>query len=258
MLAAAGVASRRRIEGLIAAGRIVVDGRRARLGELLSGGERVLLDGRPVSLPANTPERAHAHLAYYKPAGELTSRQDPQGRARVFDALPRPKHGRWIAVGRLDLNTLGLLLFTTDGELAHRLMHPRYRVPREYAVRVLGPVTEAQLRRLTTGVDLDDGHAHFDELERSGGSGRNVWYRAILHEGRNREVRRMFEAVGLTVSRLIRVRYGPVELGALHRGQTRTLNDSEVSALYGAVSLAAPGPSGDRSAVRKHRGAQRR
>ncbi len=257
MLAAAGVASRRRIEDLIAAGRIVVDGRRARLGELLSGGERVLLDGRPVSLPTAAPGRAHAHLAYYKPAGELTSRQDPKGRARVFEALPRPQHGRWIAVGRLDLNSLGLLLFTTDGELAHRLMHPRYRVAREYAVRVLGPVTEGQLIRLRTGIELDDGHAHFDALERSGGSGRNVWYRVILHEGRNREVRRMFEAVGLTVSRLIRVRYGPVELGALHRGQIRMLSGAEVSALYDAVGLSAPERKADRPSIRKQRGPKR-
>ena len=257
MLAAAGIASRRRIEDLIAAGRIVVDGRRARLGERLSGGERVLLDGRPVNLPADSPGRAHAHLAYYKPAGELTTRQDPQGRARAFEALPRPRHGRWIAVGRLDLNSLGLLLFTTDGELAHRLMHPSHVVPREYAVRILGPVTEAQIRLLATGVELDDGHAHFDTLERSGGSGRNVWYRVTLHEGRNREVRRMFEAVGLTVSRLIRVRYGPVELGTLHRGQTRTLSDSEIMALYEAVRLPVPGSGRDRSEVRKRRGAKR-
>lgn len=257
MLANAGVASRRRIESLIAAGRIVVEGRRARLGELLSGGERVLVDGRPVSLPADTPGRAHAHLAYYKPAGELTSRYDPKGRADVFEALPRPRRGRWIAVGRLDLNTLGLLLFTTDGELAHRLMHPRYQVPREYAVRVLGPVSESQLLRLRAGVELDDGHAHFDALKRSGGTGRNVWYRATLREGRNREVRRMFDVVGLTVSRLIRVRYGPVELGTLHRGQSRTLGDSEVTALYGAVSLPMPGSGEDRSAARKHGGAKR-
>ena len=257
MLAAAGVASRRRIESLIEAGRIVVDGRRARLGELLSGGEQVLLDGRPLSLSGATSGRAHAHLVYYKRAGELTSRQDRKGRALVFEALPRPERGRWIAVGRLDLNTLGLLLFTTDGELAHRLMHPRYQVPREYAVRVIGPVTEAQLRRLRAGVELDDGLAHFDVLERSGGPGRNVWYRATLREGRNREVRRMFEAVGLTVSRLIRVRYGPVELGTLHRGQSRTLSDPEVTAIYGAVGLPVPGSGGDSSAIRNRGGAKR-
>ena len=237
MLAEAGIGSRRRIEGLIAAGRIVVDGRRAKLGERLSGGERVFLDGRSVKLPADSAAAAHAHLAYYKPAGELTSRSDPQGRGRVFEALPRPRRGRWINVGRLDLNTLGLLLFTTDGELAHRLMHPRYRVPREYAVRVLGAVNAAQVRTLTSGVELDDGRARFDAMERSGGSGKNIWYHVTLHEGRNREVRRMFEAVGLTVSRLIRVRYGPVELGALHGGETRTLSLAEATALYRAVGL---------------------
>ncbi|WP_428096675.1 pseudouridine synthase [Candidatus Rariloculus sp.] len=241
MLADAGVGSRRQIEGLIAAGRIVVDGRRAKLGERLSGGERVFLDGRSVKLPADSAAAAHGHLAYYKPAGELTSQSDPQGRERVFEALPRPRRGRWINVGRLDLNTLGLLLFTTDGELAHRLMHPRYRVPREYAVRVLGAVNAAQVRTLKSGVELDDGRARFDAVERSGGSGKNIWYHVTLHEGRNREVRRMFEAVGLTVSRLIRVRYGPVELGALHRGETRTLSMTETMALYRAVRLPDPG-----------------
>ena len=241
MLADAGVGSRRQIEGLIAAGRIVVHGRRAKLGERLSGGERVFLDGRSVKLPADSAAAAHGHLAYYKPAGELTSQSDPQGRERVFEALPRPRRGRWINVGRLDLNTLGLLLFTTDGELAHRLMHPRYRVPREYAVRVLGAVNAAQVRTLKSGVELDDGRARFDAVERSGGSGKNIWYHVTLHEGRNREVRRMFEAVGLTVSRLIRVRYGPVELGALHRGETRTLSMTETMALYRAVRLPDPG-----------------
>lgn len=257
MLAAAGIGSRRRIESLIAAGRIVVDGRRARLGDRLSGGERVVLDGLVVALPADSLDRIHDHLAYYKPAGELTSRGDPEGRTQVFEALPRPKRGRWINVGRLDLNTLGLLLFTTDGELAHRLMHPSYGVIRQYAVRLFGPVKEARLRELESGIELEDGPARFDALERSGGSGRNVWYRVTLREGRNREIRRMFDAVGLTVSRLIRVRYGPVELGELHRGQTRGLSDTEVAALYRAVQLPVPEKRPDRSSIRKQRGALR-
>ena len=213
-----------------------------------------MLDGLAVALPAEPIDRAHDHLAYYKPAGELTSRKDPEGRAQVFEALPRPRRGRWINVGRLDMNTLGLLLFTTDGKLAHRLMHPRYGVIREYAVRLFGPVNEARLRQLASGVELEDGPARFDALERSGGSGRNVWYRVTMHEGRNREIRRMFDAVGLTVSRLIRVRYGPVELGALHRGQTRALNETEIGALYRAVKLSVPAMRRNRSSIRKQRG----
>jgi len=185
----------------------------------------------------------HAHVAYYKPAGELTSRSDPEGRRTVFDALPRPPHGRWINVGRLDMSTSGLLVFTTDGELAHRLMHPRYGIKREYAVRLLGAPSEDQLRRLTEGVELEDGEhgeagaARFDTAELRGGSGANVWVHVTLVETGNRDVRRIFEALGLTVSRLIRVRYGPIELGKLRRGQSRALEPDEVAALYSAVGL---------------------
>jgi 23S rRNA pseudouridine2605 synthase len=195
----------------------------------------VLLDGRPIKLDAG--RRPHGYLAYYKPAGEVTTREDPERRATVFERLPSPPRGRWISIGRLDFNTSGLLLLTTDGELAHRLMHPRYEIPREYAVRLLGEPSADQLERLTHGVELDDGLARFDRIEPRGGSGRNAWLHVTLREGRNREVRRLFEALGLTVSRLIRVRYGPIELGRLQRGDTRALQKQEIVRLYEAVGL---------------------
>src|SRR5690606_35879505 len=167
------------------------------------------------------------------------TRDDPEERPTVFDRLPRPPHGRWISIGRLDLNTSGLLLLTTDGELAHRLMHPRYAVSREYAVRLLGTPSDEQLKSLAEGIPLEDGPAHFETIEPRGGSGRNFWLHVTLREGRNREVRRMFEAVGLTVSRLIRVRYGPVQLGRMQRGRVRDLTAGEVAALYEAVGMTA-------------------
>jgi 23S rRNA pseudouridine2605 synthase len=197
--------------------------------------------GRRVKL---TPGREHrqSYLAYYKPAGQLSTRQDPEQRDTVFEALPAPMRGRWIGVGRLDMSTSGLLLFTTDGELAHRLMHPSYEIEREYAVRLLGDPTEQQLRPLVEGVLLEDGLAKVVGIEARGGTGSNVWYHVVLREGRNREVRRLFDAVGLAVSRLIRVRYGPVALGQLRRGETRQLTRAEIAALYGAVGLPVPGP----------------
>lgn len=236
MLAEAGLGSRREIERWIAEGRISIDGRRAELGERIAGTERILVNGRPVRLKRQVG--AHRHLAYYKPSGEVTTRDDPEDRPTVFDRLPRPPHGRWISIGRLDLNTSGLLLLTTDGELAHRLMHPRYAVSREYAVRLLGTPSDEQLRALSQGIMLDDGPAHFESIEMRGGSGRNTWLHVTLREGRNREVRRMFEAVGLVVSRLIRVRYGPVQLGRMQRGRMRDLTPGEVASLYEAVGLA--------------------
>lgn len=193
------------------------------------------MDGRPIKLDAGGG--AHGYLAYYKPSGEVTTREDPERRATVFERLPQPPRGRWISIGRLDFNTSGLLLLTTDGELAHRLMHPRYEIPREYAVRLLGGPSTDQLERLTRGVELDDGLARFDRIESRGGSGRNAWLHVTLREGRNREVRRIFEALDLTVSRLIRVRYGPIELGRLQRGDTRALQKHEIDQLYEAVGL---------------------
>lgn len=208
------------------------------LGEQLKGSERVLVDGRPIKL--RSPSTTHSYLAYYKPSGELTTRDDPEKRATVFEQLPKPKSGRWISVGRLDMNTSGLMLLTTDGELAHRLMHPRYEISREYAVRLLGTPTEAQWQQLTSGVELEDGPARFESIEARGGAGVNTWFHVTLKEGRNREVRRIFEALNLTVSRLLRVRYGPVELGKLQRARSRPLSGQEIAALYAAVDLPTP------------------
>ena len=235
-----GVGSRRQIERWITEGRIVVDGRPATIGQQLTGREKVAFDGRQIKLarPHATPR--HSHAAYYKPVGEITSREDPEGRRTVFDSLPKPAQGRWINVGRLDVSTSGLLVLTTDGALAHRLMHPRYEIAREYAVRLLGKPDEAQLARLSEGVELEDGPARFDSVELRGGSGANVWVHVTVREGRNREVRRIFDAVGLVVSRLIRVRYGPIELGKMRRGEARKLAAEEAAALYAAVGLPAP------------------
>lgn len=186
------------------------------------------VDGRLVQL--QRAEVAPRLLLYYKPAGEIVSADDPQGRPSVFDRLPRVKGARWIAIGRLDFNTSGLLLFTTSGELADRLMHPRYEIEREYAVRVMGRLTEAQTLRLQEGVVLEDGPARFDSLVDVGGEGANHWYQVTLREGRNREVRRMFESEGIQVSRLIRVRFGPFRLPpGLKRGQWRELDTSDIA-----------------------------
>jgi 23S rRNA pseudouridine2605 synthase len=237
VLANAGIGSRRQIEALIRAGRIVVDGQPAKLGDRLAGSEALLLDGRPIRLRPQGDDERQYFLAYYKPAGEVTSRSDPEGRSTVFSDIRPPPSGRWINVGRLDINTSGLLLLTTDGELAHRLMHPSFEVPREYAVRLLGELTDHQRQQLLEGVMLEDGPARVSDVRIDGGSGANIWYRVTLLEGRNREIRRIFEALGLAVSRLIRVRYGPVELGRLHRGETRRLSAGEISSLYAAVGL---------------------
>ncbi|MGD8341030.1 MAG: pseudouridine synthase [Gammaproteobacteria bacterium] len=237
VLAETGLASRREIDRLIKAGRVVVDGRPAVPGDRLLGHEKVLVDGRHVRLRAGPSGDRGSILLYHKPAGEVTSRRDPEGRPTVFDRLPRPPRGRWIAIGRLDISTSGLLLFTTDGELAHRLMHPSYEVKREYTVRIRGQLSDEQVQSLGRGVELEDGTAQFERIESMRGSHANSWYRVELSEGRNREVRRMFEAVGATVSRLMRTRYGPISLGRIARGRYRLLGHAELAALRSAVGL---------------------
>ena len=238
-LANAGFGSRRQIEDWIRQNRIVVNGQPAQLGLSVSPTDRIEIDGKPVRIAPRQPRRV---LAYYKPVGQMTTRRDPEGRPTVFDRLPPVHDGRWIAVGRLDLNTQGLLLLTNDGELANRLMHPSSGIEREYAVRVVGEVTAEQLQRLLEGVTLDDGPARFDEMHEAGGEGVNHWYHVILREGRHREVRRLWESQGITVSRLIRVRYGPVVLRrGLHPGRWDELDETETAELMQAVNYE-PGP----------------
>lgn len=238
MLAAAGLGSRREMEQWIAAGRISVNGEPAGVGTRIGAGDRVQVDGRPVRLHRGDAARV---LLYHKPAGEIVSRDDPEGRPEVFDKLPRLRGAKWIAVGRLDFNTSGLLIFTTSGELANRLMHPRHGTEREYAVRLLGELTEEQMQALRTGVALDDGPAHLDSIDDAGGQGSNHWYNVVLSEGRNREVRRLFEALHLTVSRLMRVRFGPIALPShLKRGQMRELDEAELARVLAALEFQPP------------------
>ena len=247
-LAGQGLGSRRHIETLIAAGRITVNGRKAELGQKVTGKERITLDGRAVRPAAVDDRTAHRVIIYHKPVGEICTRSDPEGRPTVFDALPRLAHARWISVGRLDVQTAGLIVFTTDGELAHRLMHPSTGVEREYAVRVQGNANASLLERLHKGVKLDDGPARFDVVERTGGEGTNQWFRVVLGEGRNRIVRRLWEAVGLRVSRLIRVRFGPLSLPRqLRPGRYEELRPNLRRALYSAAGLP---PTAHRDSVR--------
>jgi 23S rRNA pseudouridine2605 synthase len=211
VLARAGKGSRRELEAIISAGRVSVDGKVAQLGDRVEGTEQIRLDGQLVTI-STAKEQICRVLMYNKPEGEMCTRKDPEGRPTVFDRLPPLESGRWIAVGRLDINTSGLLLFTTDGELANRLMHPSQQVEREYAVRVFGDIDEAMLQRLRHGVKLEDGLAKFTSIKYQGGEGRNHWFHVVLNEGRNREVRRLWESQEVQVSRLIRIRYGSINL----------------------------------------------
>ena len=236
LLAAAGFGSRREIETWIAAGRVTVRGRIAKLGDRAGQGDQVLLDGKEIKF-STSPSQPRV-IVYHKPVGELVTRSDPEGRPTVFDKLPKLSPGRWVAIGRLDFNSSGLLLFTDSGELANRLMHPRQEIEREYEVRVQGGLSEEAMRQLLAGVELNDGSARFKRLEVIQGkkeTGVNRWYRAVLAEGRNREVRRMVEAAGARVSRLIRVRFGPVVLpGHLPPGRWEELDASKITSLSGA------------------------
>lgn len=239
ILARSGHGSRREIEGYLQEGRISIDGTKAKLGDRIdvTTTAKIRLDGRILNIREAQKDVCRV-LAYYKPEGELCTRSDPQGRPTVFQRLPRLNNARWIAVGRLDVNTSGLLLFTTDGELANRLMHPNREVEREYAVRVFGEIDDAKIRQLTRGVQLEDGPASFRSVSYRGGEGINQWYNVSLTEGRNREVRRMWEAVGVQVSRLIRVRYGDIDLPkGLPRGGWVELGLDQINYLRQLVEL---------------------
>lgn len=248
LLAGAGHGSRRGIEEWIRAGRITINDRVAQLGDRASTADRICLDGKRLDL-GGTREAVEV-LLYNKPLGEVTTRSDPEGRPTVFDHLPPPGSGRWIVVGRLDVNTAGLLLFTNDGDLAHRLMHPSSEVEREYRVRLRGTPGPDVISRLLAGVVLEDGPASFDRIRPESSEGSHSWFRVELHEGRNREVRRLFEHVGFEVSRLTRIRYGTVELpDDLRAGATRQLTPHEIAALNDLVAGTPAGRGGESQAV---------
>lgn len=237
LLARIGLGSRRSLEEIIKAGRISINGKVATLGDRATLTDEIRVDGRPVRLKAEREKRRRV-LAYYKPEGEICSVSDPEGRPTVFDRLPKLTGDRWVMVGRLDINSSGLLLFTNDGELAHRLMHPSSQVVREYAVRVLGEVTPQIASALTVGVELEDGFAKFDDIKEGGGTGVNKWYHVTIKEGRKREVRRMFESQTLKVSRLIRTRYGTMILPKeLRTGRFIELDAKEIGKLVESVGL---------------------
>lgn len=232
-----GLGSRREIERWVEEGLIRVNGNIASPGQAVKAGDKVSYKNKRLEI--KPIETLHTRvLAYHKPEGEVTTRKDEEGRRTVFEALPRLQSARWIAIGRLDINTTGLLLFTNDGELANRLMHPSHEIEREYAVRILGEVSNDIIKQLKEGVMLEDGMAHFDEIHDAGGQGANHWYHVILKEGRTREVRRLWEHFDFKVSRLIRLRYGDIELTrAIRQGKFRELTDTEVTKLAGSVDL---------------------
>jgi 23S rRNA pseudouridine2605 synthase len=256
VLAEAGLGSRRDMEELIIAGRVSVNGEPAHIGQRILGTDQVRINGKLIQRRVSKkPPRV---LVYHKPAGEIVSNDDPDGRPSVFDRLPTMKAGKWLAVGRLDFNTEGLLLFTTSGDLANRLMHPRYGIDREYAVRTLGELEEGMRQKLLAGVELEDGLAQFTKIADGGGEGINKWYRVVIGEGRNREVRRMFEAIGLTVSRLIRTRYGAMTLpSSLKRGRWEEMEENTVRDLMAAYGVEKKGGGEARGANPKGGNASR-
>ena len=244
VLATAGLGSRRQLEKWIVDGRVSVDGTKAKLGDRVESGARIMVDGRLIRTAVNESPRV---LMYSKPEGEVCTTSDPEGRPTVFDQLPKINSGRWIAVGRLDINTSGLLLFTNFGELANRLMHPSYEVKREYLARVFGEVTESMLKTLTDGVELEDGLAKFQMVKaqhqrnNEEHSGSNQWFRVALAEGRTREVRRLWESQGVEVNRLKRISFGPIQLPSfIRRSEYIELEPKQVVSLFNAVDLQAP------------------
>lgn len=256
VLARAGYGSRREIESWLAAGRVSVNGTIAQLGDRSTEHDTILVDGQPVPQHRLSGGKCRV-LAYHKPVGEICTRDDPEQRATIYTQLPVLRSARWISIGRLDINTSGLILLTTDGELAHRLMHPSRAVEREYAVRVLGKVDDDMLKHLQQGVMLEDGMAHFDSILDAGGEGANHWYHVVLKEGRKHEVRRLWESQGLKVSRLTRVRYGAIPLArSLRRGHHRDLEPEEINSLRELAGLelmpvVAPTPARPRAGQRQ-------
>lgn len=243
VLARAGFGSRRQVESWIEAGQITVNGEKAELGAQITEADRVKLDGKALS-PKRLWKKTAEVLLYHKPVGEVCTRQDPEGRRTIYQSLPKPEQGRWVSVGRLDLNTSGLLILTTDGELANQLMHPSNEMDREYAVRVLGEVTPEMMQNLRDGVQLEDGEAHFADIQPAGGDGANQWFHVVIQEGRNREVRRLWESQGVQVSRLMRVRFGPVIMPSrLRPGRWMLLEAGDMDNLYREAGLAPASPA---------------
>lgn len=234
VMAQAGVGSRRQIESWVREGRITVDGKTAEIGQLITREQRFTLNGKPLRLRNKAPTRV---IILNKPEGAICSRSDPEHSKTVFELLPRTKNDRWVLVGRLDINTSGLLLATNNGELANRLMHPSSEIEREYAVRVLGEASAEQIEQLLEGIELEDGLAAFLSISEAEGTGSNRWYHVVLKEGKNREVRRLWDAVGLKVSRLIRIRYGMIALPRLLRGQHKELPEKQVTELMQSVGM---------------------
>ena len=239
VLANEGIGSRRQIDSLLQEGRIKVNGKVAKPGDQIAGGEKIFIDDKAVRLSRFILKPKL--LMYHKPVGIVSTRSDPEGRPTIYNQLPQIKQGRWIGIGRLDINTSGLLLFTTHGELANRLMHPSFELEREYAVRVRGEVTPEKIEALTKGIELEDGTAKFDSVIDGGGEGTNHWYHVVLREGKNREVRRLWNAVDVEVSRLVRVRYHTFTLPKwLKPGKTRFFEDDVVQRLFGSLDLEFP------------------
>jgi|TARA_B100001250_G_scaffold414376_1_gene452335 23S rRNA pseudouridine2605 synthase len=230
VLANSGIASRRKVESLIDQRRVKVDGVVATIGMRISGKEKIFVDSKEVII--DKLDSSHQHIVYYKPAGEVSTRSDPEGRKTIFQNISPPSKGRWVSVGRLDISTSGLMILTTDGKLANQLMHPRYQVIREYAVRIIGELSNKDIVSLKNGIELSDGLAKFQSISKDGKSGINTWYKVTLKEGRNREVKRIFEAINFRVSRLIRIRFGSIKLGSMKRGDVRNLTPKEVGKLH--------------------------